>query len=112
MDRFYPSTAAYDVGVAAKAVESSDELAPRWPEDLPQPRLVLLLAMSDEERMQRLRRARGAAGWGPTEERQVADARLALRIAAAYGAMADAADAAEAEEAGSSRDEGASGRPG
>jgi thymidylate kinase len=89
MDRYAHSTVAYTVAQAmpfGSPPESIRELPSRffdWPAGLPHPRLVLLLTCGERQRRDRLV-ARGAQGWGATEERQAGEAALGGRIAAAY----------------------------
>lgn len=86
VDRFWHSTAAYAIATAVSGpvsnlpAEGSEVY--RWPSDLLQPSLVVLLTLDPEERKRRLR----DRGQGKTEEEQeLDDNRLfRLKVEAAY----------------------------
>ncbi|XP_022606186.1 UMP-CMP kinase 2, mitochondrial [Seriola dumerili] len=86
VDRFWHSTAAYAIATAVSGplsnlpAEGSEVY--RWPSDLLQPNLVVLLTLDPEERKRRLRNR----GQGKTEEEQELDHNqlFRLRVEEAY----------------------------
>ncbi|XP_033498144.1 UMP-CMP kinase 2, mitochondrial [Epinephelus lanceolatus] len=80
VDRFWHSTAAYAIATAVSGpvcnlpAEGSEVY--RWPSDLLQPSLVVVLTLDPEERMRRLR----DRGQGKTEEEQELDHNQLFRL--------------------------------
>ncbi|KAG7224204.1 hypothetical protein INR49_019939 [Caranx melampygus] len=87
VDRFWHSTAAYAIATAVSGPSSNlpaeGSEVYRWPSDLLQPSLVVLLTLDPEERKRRLR----DRGQGKTEEEQELDHNrlFRLRVEEAYG---------------------------
>ncbi|KAF1374815.1 hypothetical protein PFLUV_G00233000 [Perca fluviatilis] len=80
IDRFWHSTAAYAIATAVSGavcnLPAEDSEIYRWPSDLLQPSLVVLLTLDPEERKRRLRNR----GQGKTEEEQELDDNQLFRL--------------------------------
>ncbi|XP_037096601.1 UMP-CMP kinase 2, mitochondrial [Syngnathus acus] len=80
LDRFWHSTAAYAIATAVSGpvsdLPAEDSELYRWPDDLPQPNLVVLLTLDPEERKRRLK----GRGQGETEEEHELDLNQLFRL--------------------------------